>query len=368
MWGAKLKIPLKKNITFAYNEAFELIVFMGMFACEHQMNRVAEEYRIELDSLIGTVFTDVRAKLSPYMLREMQFFFEYDFFHKALDYAFYESIASCREPLSGESWILHLKDSRAEELVTNMAFGVYCDKMEELLQGRSWEEASRDLSWLIERVKVTKPLEEVEAAHQPLLECLNHPEETQQRCVQLITQFYRDVFADWSDVIREESEKGLIRYEAFFKVDPERFIRDIHKSEPELFQTPSTFHVSFVSQVGNYHIWPFAKSYFWVIFGVHNDKVFGPAADREKAELFFKALSDKRRMDFIMLLRERPRYGGELAVELGITPAAVIYHANFFFFLDLVEFKRSDHRLYYHLNEDKLRDLLALTAKVLLDE
>ncbi|WP_410767852.1 ArsR/SmtB family transcription factor [Fontibacillus sp. BL9] len=362
-----MKVPLKKNISFAYNEAFELIVTMGMFACESQMAKAAEEYRIELDPLLETIGEDAKKKMSPHMLREMQFFFEYEFFHKALDYAFYESIASSPEPLSAEDWMALLKDADAEKMVVNMAYGVYYDKMEELLDGRPWEEMYDDLPGLIQRVRLISPLEEVKAAQEPLLECLAHPEETKQRYLQLITQFYRQVFANWSEVIRAESERAMIRYETFFQGDPERFIREIHKSDPDLFHTRSTFHVSFVSQVGNYHMWPLGRPYFWVIFGVHNDRVFGPAADREKAELFFKALSDKRRMDLIMLLRERPRYGSELAAELGITPAAVIYHANFFFFLDLVEFKRSDHRLYYHLNLERLRELLALTAKVMLE-
>lgn len=363
-----MKVPLKKNISFAYNEAFELIVLMGMIACEPQMVKTAEEYRIELDPLNNEIFKDAGNKMSPHMLRELQFFFGYDFFHKALDYAFYESIASSRQPLSAASWIERLEEAEASEISANMVYGVYYDKMEELLQGREWEEIRKDRLALIERVKATLPLDEVKEAQEPLLECLKHPEETKRRYMMLISQFYRDIFAGWSEVIGEESERALDRYEAFFKGDPERFIRDIHKSEPEIFQVPSTIHVSFVSQVGNHHIWPFGGSHFWVIFGVFNDRVFGPAADREKAELFFKALSDKRRIDFIMLLRERPRYGSELAAELGITPAAVIYHANFFFFLDLVEFRRSDHRLYYHLNKERLRELLALTAKVMLDE
>ncbi|MEF2964872.1 hypothetical protein V3851_03440 [Paenibacillus sp. M1] len=364
-----MKIPLKKNIKFAYNEAFELIVFMGMFACERQMTEVAEEYRIDIDPLNRTLYEDARSKLSPFMMREMEFFFAYDFLHKALDYTFYELIAASPEPLSAEAFIAGIQKADARDRAAAMVFGVYSDKQESLLQGRTWEQAREDLPWLIERVKLTEPPQEVKGAHRPLLECLAHPEEAKQRYVALISQFYCDVFAGWAKRLREECERALIRYEAFFQADPERFIIDIHKSEPALFDNRATFHVSVISQVGNYHMWPLDYiHHFWVIFGANNDKVFGPAADREKAELFFKALSDKRRMDFIILLRERPRYGAELAAELGITPAAVTYHANFFFFLDLVEFKRSDHRLYYHLNGERLRELLALTSRVLLDE
>lgn len=342
---------------------------MGMFACQDQMLRAAEEYRIELDVRYLEIYRDAQSKLSPHMLRELQFFFGYDFFHKALDFAFYESIASSRQPLTAEIWINRLNDTVAEETIANMVFGVYSDKMEELLDGVEWGKARADLGWLTERVRLVTPQREVSDAREPLLECLGHPEETKHRYMGLISQFYRDVFAGWSGFIREESERALSRYETFFNADPERFLENF-KSERELFQHPATFHISFVSQVANHHMWPVDRqlNHFWVLFGAFNDRVYGPAADREKAELFFKALSDKRRMEFIMLLRERPRYGGEIAAELGITPAAVIYHANFFFFLNLIEFKRSDHRLYYHLNVEKLRELLEISTRVLLND
>lgn len=346
-----------------------MVIAMGMFACQEQMLQAAEEYRIDLNTKYLEMYEEAKTKLSPHMLRELQFFFGYDFFHKALDFAFYESIAASRQPLTAELWIDRLKETEAAETVANMVFGVYVDKMEELLDGAEWEQVRENMGLLIERVKLISPQREVSDARGPLLECMEHPEETKHRYLGLISRFYRDVFVHWSEWIREESERALARYETSFGADPERFLENF-KCERGLFQHPATFHISFVSQVANHHIWPVNRgvNHFWVLFGAYNDRVYGPAADREKAELFFKALSDKRRMEFILLLRERPRYGGEIAAELGITPAAVIYHANFFFFLNLVEFKRKDHRLYYHLNAEKLRELLEISSRVLLHD
>ncbi|KAI7251594.1 hypothetical protein KC345_g11561, partial [Hortaea werneckii] len=103
----------------------------------------------------------------------------------------------------------------------------------------------------------------------------------------------------------------------------------------------------FVAQVANgfYKFYTEAGRVGWVIFGIHNDRVYGPNADREKVELFLKAFSDKRRLDFLLLLKQRPHYGLEIATALGITPAAVKYHSNFLFFLDLLDVERVDHRL-----------------------
>ncbi|WP_042200519.1 ArsR/SmtB family transcription factor [Paenibacillus camerounensis] len=361
---------LRHNIRFTYNEALEFIVAMGMVACGEQMDAMAQDYKIEIDSMANAFYADADVRLSPHTLRELKFFFGHNFLHKTLDFGFYVSICSNPEPQNAEDWIASLEAVPAEWMLTEMVFGVYHDKLEELLQGRDWEALKGDLGLLAALVKDTPPHVEVLQTQEPLLECLAHPEECKLRYMQLLRQFYKDVFIHWKKQLQEHSEQASAHYEAVFAAKPEQFIREIHKNEPDIFTSvPTAFHVSQASQVGN-HFLIFtteAGNVGWVIFGIHNERVFGPAADREQTELFLKAFSDKRRLDFVLLLKERPHYGQEIASALGITPAAVNYHSNFLFFLDLISVKREDHRLYYHLNVERLRDLLALTAKIMLD-
>lgn len=75
-----LQETLLKNIRFAYNEAIEFIVSMGMLACEDQLADLAAEYKIEIDELLGTYFEDARKLLSPHFTRELMFFFRHNFF------------------------------------------------------------------------------------------------------------------------------------------------------------------------------------------------------------------------------------------------------------------------------------------------
>lgn len=362
---------LLKNIRFAYNEALEFIVAMGMLACEEQLQAMAEDYKLEMDPLAVQFHEDAGTRVSPHTYRELQFFFNYNFFHKALDFGFYESICTHPEPQSAEAWIAQLELIPAGKIIAEMVYGVYQDKLDEFLNGEDWEIVKQDLSQLTRLVRNTVPHKEVIHAQAPLLECLDYPEECKLRYMQLLRQFYNDIFIHWKDKLKERSEEGSAHYEAMFLAEPERFIRDIHKNDPMLFTyIPTTFHVSLISQVGNHYL-HFVKDtgyVGWVIFGIHNERVFGPAADRERTELFLKAFSDKRRLDILLLLKKRPHYGQEIASALGITPAAVNYHTNFLFFLDLVSIKREDHRLYYHLNRDRLQELVALMTKVMLDE
>lgn len=364
-----LQETLLKNIRFAYNEAIEFILSMGMLACEDQLADLAAEYKIEIDELLGIYFEDARKLLSPHFTRELMFFFRHNFFHNALDFPLYESACSYPEAQTAEEWINRLEKSPAEHIVSEMVYGVYHDNLEALLKGNDWEVVKKDLNKLLELASDTHPQPEVVEAHGPLLECLARPQETKLRYIQLLRQFHQDVFIHWKDRIQAISEQASFRYEAQFRSNPEVFIRELHKNEPAIFDFPATFHVSFVSQVNNsfYNFHTETGQIGWVIFGVHNDRVYGPVADREKTELFLKAFSDKRRLDLLLLLKQRPHYGKEIATALGITPAAVNYHANFLFFLDLLDIERVDHRLYYVLRTDTLRNLLALTTKVMLD-
>lgn len=95
-----------------------------------------------------------------------------------------------------------------------MVYGVYSDKLEDLLEGNDWEEVKKDVHLMSELVARTKPQPEVAGAQGPLLECLAFPEETKLRYMQLLHQFYKDVFTYWKERLRMESEQATLHYEA----------------------------------------------------------------------------------------------------------------------------------------------------------
>ena len=72
-----------------------------------------------------------------------------------------------------------------------------------------------------------------------------------------------------------------------------------------------------------------------------------------------RLLADPARWALIRLLVVEPRYGQELSELLGLSIATVSHHLNGLKKLDLVDIRRDEHRLYYHLRADRLRALLA---------
>lgn len=82
-------------------------------------------------------------------------------------------------------------------------------------------------------------------------------------------------------------------------------------------------------------------------------------APPETYQDLYRLLADPARWTLIQLLVAAPRYGQELAELLGLSIATVSHHLNGLKRLDLVDIRRAEHRLYYHLRTDRLRALLA---------
>lgn len=72
----------------------------------------------------------------------------------------------------------------------------------------------------------------------------------------------------------------------------------------------------------------------------------------------FKNLSDKTRFQIIKLLLKKEYYGLEIARALNITTATVSYHMDFLLLTGIVHCEKKDHRAYYFLNKDTLRNTI----------
>ncbi|WP_199622045.1 ArsR/SmtB family transcription factor [Paenibacillus alkalitolerans] len=358
---------LKQRLSFTYREPIELLVSMSMTARKDQMLQLAEELHVEVDPFLTVLLDRTGEVLSPHMKRELGYFFDFGFFRWGPDIAFYASAFDSREDETAEQWIDRLEITPAGHIVSMMVRCAYNDNLGEFLQGRTWNDFHLDLEALAEQTRKIEPSGQVDRTQSHLLECLVHPEETKQRYMMLIRQFHRLAFAPHAQELRSKCEAAIERYEKLFQTDPKRFLHDFHKLDPTFYTRTAIHHVSFMFQIGC-SLYNIGKHADWIIFGINNEQYFGPEAAIAKVEKFFKAFSDKRRLQFIRLVAQRPLYGQELAAELGVTPAAVNYHANFMVLLDMVELKRSEHRLYYNVNKEKVREMLELTAKVLLGE
>ena len=72
----------------------------------------------------------------------------------------------------------------------------------------------------------------------------------------------------------------------------------------------------------------------------------------------FKVLSDKQRRDILEMLKDGRLSAGEIAENLGVTPAALSYHLKLLREADLVVEYKSKNFIYYEINTSVLQELI----------
>ena len=77
----------------------------------------------------------------------------------------------------------------------------------------------------------------------------------------------------------------------------------------------------------------------------------------------FKVLSDAQRRDILVMLKERRMNAGDIAVKLGITPAALSYHLKLLKSAGLVLEYKEKNFIYYEINTSVLEELILWAAQ-----
>ncbi len=72
----------------------------------------------------------------------------------------------------------------------------------------------------------------------------------------------------------------------------------------------------------------------------------------------FKVLADKQRRDILVMLKNGRMNAGEIAEELGITPAALSYHLKLLKNADLIMEYKQKNFIYYEINTSVFDELL----------
>lgn len=106
----------------------------------------------------------------------------------------------------------------------------------------------------------------------------------------------------------------------------------------------------------------------YIYFGVNFENVINKmlgSGDLENNLNIFKNISDKTRFQIIKLLLKRDYYGLEIAQALSITTATVSYHMDYLLLTGIVHCEKRDHKAYYSLNKDTLRNTIQFLSKEL---
>ena len=91
-----------------------------------------------------------------------------------------------------------------------------------------------------------------------------------------------------------------------------------------------------------------------------------PVNNRKHLASLLKVLADESKLEILALLKERSRYGRELAKELNLTTATISHHMDILVGCGLVILNKEMNRIYYKIDENAMRKLLKQTWELLL--
>lgn len=113
-------------------------------------------------------------------------------------------------------------------------------------------------------------------------------------------------------------------------------------------------------------VWDDTEDSIYLLLGINVEntfkKIYGDT-ELENNLLVYKNLCDKTRYSIIRLLSVRDYYGLELAEKLGITTATVSYHMSFLLLAKMVSIEKRDHKAYYTLNKEPLKNSMDFLKK-----
>jgi len=92
-------------------------------------------------------------------------------------------------------------------------------------------------------------------------------------------------------------------------------------------------------------------------------KIYGKENEKIWVQNVIKYLADGSRYKIMKLLKEKPRYSGELAESLGISNATISHHTNLLFLVKLLEETKINNRNYMKTREDSIDKFLKAFKK-----
>jgi DNA-binding transcriptional ArsR family regulator len=336
----------QQDIKFLSNPALEFINIIFSVSNLNLLIKDSEKIKYEIKEEILESLNDIIVDLSRFMKQELNNFFvpPFDLGYKLI----FKFIIDDTDVVSVSSLIKNIKKSNSDYIV---------DTISEFLFDKKFD----TIDTLIKKIE-SKDLDENEKEY--LIDFIVNNTEIHNRIVNLLTYFYKEVYKPLEEDILYILKMEKTKIEDDFYRDPsvffDKYLRDIDFQEKK----PLRIHPSLFKQIWKDTL--DSKYRFWVNLGVHSDRLNNANLKKKNVLLLYKILSDKTRLDMIMMLSEKQHFVNELADRLNISSPAVSHHISYLNKLNLVELKRDEHRYYYILNKERLEELLTDSNELLL--
>lgn len=332
------------QVLFQYHAPIDFLYSLYALGTESLFLGMISDYNLEPKEELTTSLTLLKKDLSPFMLNEMQHFYNLS----GIGYIFCQYILRYPEITEIPSLIQKLQTDDPFDFLYFLLKDV-CKNIIPEQDTDEYHDVKDNTALMLDYVNQTE-FQDV-FRKEKVIECIHNPEETIQRLSFLLLNYYKKAYRKVEQTIEEYVNEQLEKYQALFAEDPQRFMGEYLNISSFDAYSHSTIYLSFFKYISWHHYTAYRMdSNDWFVLGIYTDLMYADKLSFERYAAFFKTLSDPNRIAILSLLQERPWYGQELAEQLNITPATISYHMSFLQKAGIVTFSRLDNRSYYCMN------------------
>lgn len=195
-----------------------------------------------------------------------------------------------------------------------------------------------------------------------IIQSLQYPSELKEKLSASLKAFYQRFYQPIEEEVIQKLDEKIHYHQELFHQNPELFCKTIFLIEiEELNRMKSNSQLSvFASYFNELSVGIYNTSPSEIIFtySINLEQRYNQEIMAEKQKMFFKILSDEKRVEILKLLAQREWYSNELAKHFNLTTATMSYHISMLVDLGLIFVTRGDqNRFYYRLKKDRLREL-----------
>lgn len=358
-----------KKFNFMFNEALEMqYALVGTSLKEYLLEDLDEKHKKIIQKQINMV-ENIEKKLSSYIKWELQYFFHV-YVNTCMGLGQLIYMGYLRENPHIDTVEKMTQVIEKSDVCTMFSYAVECffyeNKNKSIREMYQWEKTRTSLSDMLDLIKELEFYNE--EMKEKLIECIENAEETKQRYCMLLKQFYEKAYKPIEEEVHELAVSYIKQYEKEFNKNAKKFSKKFFSKDIKVFAPNINVHVSYFKGVGSDYWSSYEADLEWIVLGSDTSRFLEEEPEKEKVLNFLKLISDKRRMTIIELLGQKPWYVNEIAEKIGMSAATTSYHLTSLQELGIVDFERYNHRFYYNLNKERLKELFNEAMKIYLNE
>lgn len=351
-----------QKVTFIVHPVVEFIAGLDFLANEKEYSKLFNEYHYEQDEKVKAKVQFMSSNVSRFLEKEIQYFFNLPEITDVMGRIILEN----PNLINVDDLIRYLEKMDATKLLAYILERFYFDspsQFENIMNLINNHDQYETIFSFIMRSEATSDI-----IKEKLLDIIESPEEIKYRLTLLLRQFYGKCYLPIEDEIIDTLYASKEKFEKTFEENKVYFYEE-YLSEYSIKDVKNfVVNISYFVQIGK---WKFLttlqNNIEYISIGMHADSYPQSSFQKIKVKKLLKLLADEKRFEMIQLLGKKPWYGHELAEALNITPPTISYHISSMMELGLIFLEKESNRTYYHLDKDKLKQLLQLVEKRLFD-